>query len=81
MTKTENNKTNFLPFVLVGLGLLVLIGIAAYLQGEVELKTRSVQDPFILPPIEVDQPAPELTYLIWMAMRSLCPIFQARSYW
>ena len=33
MTKTENNKTNFLPFFLVGLGLMILIGIAVYFQA------------------------------------------------
>ncbi len=60
MTKTNTNKTNFLPFIFVGVGLLVLIGIALYVQGDIS-ENQSVQDPFVLPPIEVDQPAPELT--------------------
>ena len=60
MTKIENNKTNLLPFILVGVGLMIFIGIAVYVQGAdgIDLIT---QDAFLLPPIDVDQPAPELT--------------------
>ena len=60
MTKIENNKTNLLPFFLVGAGLMVFIGIAVYVQGPKGID-QITQDEFILPPIEVDQPAPELT--------------------
>jgi peroxiredoxin len=60
MTKAENNKTNFLPFILVGVGLMVFIGIALYLQSTSGVDQQA-QDPFLLQPIEVDQPAPELT--------------------
>ena len=60
MTKTENNKTNFLPFILIGVGLIVLIGIAVYLQGPKGVD-QIAMEAFLLPPIEVDQPAPELT--------------------
>ena len=67
MTKTNTNKTNFLPFIFVGLGLLVLIGIAVYVQGGIS-ENQSVQDPFLLPPIEVDQPAPELTLLLMICI-------------
>ena len=62
MTKTNSTKTNLLPFVLVGLGLVVLIGIAVYLQGG-RNENQPGQDVFLLPPIEVDQPAPELTLI------------------
>jgi len=60
MTKIENNKTNLLPFFLVGVGLMVFIGIAIYLQGGNDID-QITQDAFLLPPIDVDQPAPELT--------------------
>ena len=60
MTKTENNKTNFIPFILVGVGLMIFIGIAFYLQGADGID-QITQDAFLLPPIDVDQPAPELT--------------------
>lgn len=60
MTTSSKSKTNFLPLILVGVGLLIFIGIAAYLQVN-KTPDQSIQDPFILPPIEVDQPAPELT--------------------
>lgn len=60
MAKTKTSKTNYLPIILVGVGLMIFIGIAIYLQsaqgGEVDSP-----DPFLLQPIEVDQPAPELT--------------------
>lgn len=60
MTNTKNNKTNFLPFILAGVGLMVFIGIAVYFQGT-SSGNQNPQDAFLLPPIEVDQPAPELT--------------------
>ena len=58
--KKNTRKTNYLPFILVGVGLLVLIGIALIMQSDPE----AAQDPldaYITAPIEVDQPAPELT--------------------
>ena len=33
MAKSENKKTNLLPFILVGVGLIIIIGIAVYLQS------------------------------------------------
>ena len=58
--KKRGASTNLLPIILVGLGLMVLIGAS--------LIMRSNQDPVgyglnmdTYPPIEVDQPAPELT--------------------
>ena len=60
MNKTNNTKTNFLPFILAGMGLLVIVGIVAYLQGNNNNGLEAL-DAFILPPIEMDQPAPELT--------------------
>ncbi len=60
MTKTENNKTNFLPFILVGVGLMIFIGIAVYIQAA-NGTDQKVEEAFLLPPIEVDQPAPALT--------------------
>ena len=60
MTKNENSKTNLLPFILVGVGLMVFIGIAIYVQGTNGID-QITEEAFLLPPIEVDQPAPELT--------------------
>ena len=60
MTKTENNITNFLPFILVGVGLMILIGTAVYIQAD-NGTIQKLEEAFLLPPIEVDQPAPELT--------------------
>ena len=60
MTESNSKTTNYLPFILVGLGLFVLIGVAGYLQAEQGIPTED-NNPFILPPIEMDQPAPELT--------------------
>ena len=60
MTKIENNKTNLLPFILVGVGLMIFIGIAIYLQGTKGID-QITEEAFLLPPVELDQPAPELT--------------------
>ncbi len=60
MSDQKTRKTNFNPLILVGAGLLLIIGVAVFIkirQGD----AQESQDPFILPPIEVDQPAPELT--------------------
>lgn len=53
-------KTNYLPLILIGLGLMLLIGAAVILRGS-PLDQGDQLDEFILPPIEVDQPAPELS--------------------
>ncbi|NQS91416.1 MAG: TlpA family protein disulfide reductase [Chloroflexi bacterium] len=60
MSAKNTKKTNYLPFILVGMGLLVLIGIALILQSE-QGSQNDALDVFILAPIEVNQPAPELT--------------------
>jgi cytochrome c biogenesis protein CcmG/thiol:disulfide interchange protein DsbE len=56
----DTHKTNYLPLILVGLGLMMLIGAAVILRGS-QMDRQEELDPMILPPIEVDQPAPELT--------------------
>jgi cytochrome c biogenesis protein CcmG/thiol:disulfide interchange protein DsbE len=53
------HKTNYLPIILVGMGLILLIGAAIMLNGSITGQNQL--DVMILPPIEVDQPAPELT--------------------
>ncbi len=60
MPESINKSTNYLPFILVGIGLLLLIGVASFIQAEQGIPTEE-DNPFILPPIEMDQPAPELT--------------------
>jgi len=56
----KTRSTNYLPIILVGVGLMVLIGTAALLSGS-GLNRQEQIDVMILPPIEVDQPAPALT--------------------
>lgn len=56
----ESRKTNYLPLILVGLGLMMLVGAAVILKGS-QMDGQDQQDLLLLPPIEVDQPAPELT--------------------
>jgi peroxiredoxin len=53
-------KTSFLPLILVGGGLVLLIVAAVFLRNS-QLTGQEQLDAFILPPVEVDQPAPELT--------------------
>lgn len=60
MSNKDSRKTNFLPFILVGAGLLVIIGVAAFLQAKQEGSQETI-NALIFQPIEVDQPAPELT--------------------
>lgn len=58
--KNNSRKTNLLPLILAGLGIIALIAVGLILntnQGEV---SESV-DALTFPPIEVNQPAPELT--------------------
>ena len=56
----HNAKTNYLPVLLVGVGLIILIGAAVISRGS-QRGERDLPDALILQPIEVDQPAPELT--------------------
>lgn len=56
----NTRNTNYLPFILVGVGLMILIGAAVLLKGS-QGSGQELFDPMILTPIEVDQPAPELT--------------------
>ena len=56
--KTSNS--NYLPIILVGVGLILLIG-AAVIFRDSQLAEQEQLNALILPPIEVDQPAPQLT--------------------
>lgn len=56
----NTRNTNYLPLILVGVGLLMLIGAAMMLNG-LQTNGELPFDPMILPPVEVNQPAPELT--------------------
>ena len=58
--KDNTRSTNYLPIVLVGVGLIILIGAAVLLNGSLGAGQEQFDD-LILQPIEVDQPAPELT--------------------
>lgn len=60
MTEHIKRGTNFLPLVLVGIGLLLIIGVAVFFQARSGGSRESLDD-MTLAPIEVDQPAPELT--------------------
>ena len=60
MSGNQNRGTNFLPLILVGTGLLLIIGVAVFLQARMG-ESRESFDEITLSPIEVDQPAPELT--------------------
>lgn len=56
----NTRNTNYLPLILVGLGLTVMIGVAVLFKG-FQTEGQEQLNPLILTPIEVDQPAPELT--------------------
>ncbi len=56
----NNQKTNFLPLILVGIGFILLIVAGVFLSNS-DLIGQEPLDALIFPPIEVDQPAPELT--------------------
>jgi len=58
--KKSPQTTNFLPFILGGLGLILLSVITLILQSNPGNVSRS-SDPYILTPIEINQPAPALT--------------------
>lgn len=56
-----NNQTkNNLSIILVGIGLIILLGTAVMI-GRSQLTDQEQLDALILPPIEVDQPAPKLS--------------------
>lgn len=56
----NTRNTNYLPLILVGVGLMVLIGVAILSRG-FQTNEQDLFNPLILTPIEVDQPAPGLT--------------------
>lgn len=60
MSEKKYRTTKFLPVILVGGGLALIIGVAVFLQAS-RGDSPAIPDEMILPPIEVDQPAPELT--------------------
>jgi peroxiredoxin len=60
MKTTTKGTTNYLPLILAGMGLLVLIGVTLALRSNQEAPPE-VNDALILRPIEVNQPAPALT--------------------
>lgn len=55
-----NQKANLLPIFLVGMGLILLIA-AAFSFRNLQVAGQEQLNVLILPPVEVDQPAPELT--------------------
>ena len=55
----SGKKTNLLPIVLVGLGLMAIIITALVIKPDRDILNN--RNAFTIPPIEVDQPAPELT--------------------
>ena len=58
--KDKTRSTNYLPLLLVGAGLIILIGAAGLLKNSLGAGQEQF-DAVILQPIEVNQPAPELT--------------------
>ena len=56
----ESKNTNYLPLILGGLGLIILSAVTWILQSGQGV-SASESDPFILAPVELDQPAPELS--------------------
>ncbi len=58
--KKSSQKTTLLPILLAGLGLIALIAVALILRSYQGVVNDPL-DAFILPPFEVNQPAPELT--------------------
>jgi peroxiredoxin len=58
--KSTGQGTNLLPIILVGLGLIVIIGITLTMRSNQDLGSIGL-DIGVYTPIEVDQPAPDLT--------------------
>ncbi len=61
-TGKQNNsrKTNLLPLILAGLGIIALVAVGLILNTNQGEEIESI-DAFTFPPVEVNQPAPELT--------------------
>ncbi len=58
--KENSNTTNFLPLILVGIGLILISGATFFLQSRGN--NSAVEDNlYIFPPVELDQPAPDLS--------------------
>jgi len=53
-------KANLLPIILAGMGLAALIGVALIIRSNQDIANNPI-DAFLLPPVELDQPAPELS--------------------
>jgi peroxiredoxin len=58
--KTTSQKTNLLPLILAGLGIITLIAVGLILSTNQGEAIESI-DALTFPPVEVNQPAPELT--------------------
>jgi peroxiredoxin len=58
--RQPGSSTNLLPIILVGLGLVVLIATAFIMRSNQDFIDLGI-DLDTLPPIEIDQPAPELS--------------------
>ncbi len=58
--KNTNQKANLLPLIMAGLGLIALIAVGLILNTNQGEAIESI-DALTFPPIEVNQPAPELT--------------------
>lgn len=58
--KNTNQKANLLPLIMAGLGLIALIAVGLILSTNQGEANESI-DALTFPPIEVNQPAPELT--------------------
>ena len=61
-TGKQNNsrKTNLLPLILAGLGIIALVAVGLILNTNQGEEIKSI-DAFTFPPVEVNLPAPELT--------------------
>ena len=56
----NSRSTDYLPLILVGAGLILLLGAAIVLNGGRVDRSEEI-DPLVLPPVELDKPAPELS--------------------
>ena len=61
MSQNTKRGRNYLPLIVVGAGLTILIII--YLVAANQDLSNTTQNTFILPPSEINQPAPDLTLL------------------
>jgi len=58
--KNASQKTNLLPLILAGLGIITLIAVGLILSSNQGEAVENI-DALTFPPVEVNQPAPELT--------------------